>query len=220
MLWYGLIFIGLVVVVIIEVQFVLSRSGTLSQQETDLNAQISTLTSRNLALSSLSPEVINASKQIAQILPPENSVLLVTSQIRAAAVLNKINLKNLTTSASEDITDPQSGIINLTVLADGQAVDILSFLSSITKLAPLIQLDSVNLATSPTSTVAQISLFSYWSPFPTQLPAITEPISALSTEETTLLEELAKYSTPVVVQDFESSNSAIVVNTAPFSVAK
>jgi hypothetical protein len=218
MIWYGLILLGLVVAIVFEAQFFLGKTNTFSQTESELNSRISKLEQRNNALSSLSPSVIAASKQIATVLPAENSVLLVTSQVRTTAVANKVTIKTLTTSSISDQTDPQAGSTQVGLIVEGSSSSVLDFLTSLTTQAPLIELGGVNFVTNPTTTIAQVTLNSYWSPVPTQLPAITESISALTPEETTLLTQLSAFTSPVINSDTpDSSSSAIIVNTAPFS---
>lgn len=218
MIWYGLILVGLFVAIIFEAQFFYGKVQSLTQTEHDLSSRIAVLEQRNNTLSSLSPAVVAASKQIATVLPAENSVLLVTSQVRTTAVSNKVTIKTLTTSSISSDADPQAGSTQVGIIVEGQSNSVLDFLTSLTTQAPLIELGGVNFVTNPTTTVAQVTLNSYWAPFPTQLPAITESISALTPEETTLLTQLASYTSPVINSDTpDSSSSAIIVNTSPFS---
>lgn len=218
MIWYGLMLVSLFIAIIFEVQFFLDKIQTLSQTEGDINARISQLDKRNNALSSLSPTVIAASQKIATVLPAENSVLLVTSQVRTTAIANKVNIKTLTTSSINDLTEPNTGSTQVGIIVEGTSTAVIDFLTSLTTQSPLIELDGVNFVTNPTTTIAQVTLNSYWAPFPTQLPAITESISALTSEETTLLNLLSSYSSPVVNSDtIDSTSSAIIVNTSPFS---
>lgn len=218
LIWYGVIFLGLFIVIVFEAQFFYSKVQTLGSSESEIRARISLLQTRNDALSSLSPQVIAASKQIATVLPAENSVLLVTSQVRNAAVISRVTLKNLSTNSLTKEDAPGEGSTQVGVIVEGETASVMDFLASLTKLAPLIVMDTVNFITNPTSTIAQISLLSYWSPFPNQLPPITEPITALTEEETSLLTRLSEFSTPVVTTDAEdSTSSAITINTAPFA---
>lgn len=218
MFWYGLLFLGLVVVILIEGQFFFGKSNSLSSTASELSTRIELLQSRNAALSSISPEVIAASKQIATVLPAENSVLLISSQLRNTAILNKVTLKNLSTNSIPDLNDPLAGSTQVGVIVEGDTPSVLQFLANLTTLAPLVEINTVNFITNPTTTIAQLSLASFWSPFPSQLPSITEPVVALTPEETELMQRVSAFTTPIVSDTFEdSTTSALTVNSAPFA---
>jgi hypothetical protein len=218
MIWYGIIFVGLFVAIIFEANFFYNKVQTLSQTEADLTARVALLDQRNTALSSLDPSVVAASKLISNVLPGQNSVLLVTSQVRNTAVANKVTLKSLTTSSITDQLDSNAGSSQVGIIVEGESSAVLDFLTNLTTLSPLIELGSVNFVTNPTSTIAQVTLVSYWSPFPTQLPPITESVTSLTSEETALLQKLSSFSSPVINSDaVDSTSSAIIVNTSPFS---
>ncbi len=215
--WYGIIFAGLIIAIIFEGQFFITKVNALAQTQKDLSAQVALLQQRNVALSSIAPELVAESKEISTVLPAENSVLLVTSQVRNAAIFNKVTIKNLTTNSLSDETDPKAGSTQVGVIIEGDTPSVINFLASLVTLSPIVELNTVNFLTNPTSTIAQIQLDSYWSPFPSQLPAITDAVQTLSPDETALLQRLSSYTQPTLTSGDESTSSAIVVNTAPFA---
>ena len=217
LIWFGLLMLGLAVGIIFELSFFSGKLQEIGVQEADLRAKIATLTNRKNALAALTPEVVAQSAKSVVALPAENSAILVAAQIRQSASDHGVNLNNLTIGTYDDPTRPDFGNVQVGIIAEGSSPSILAFVGELPKLSPLLLVDTVNLTTNATSTLAQITVRSFWSPLPSTLPPLTEPLEALTPEESELLSKLAEYKSPTFNLNEESSSSG-AVNTNPFGV--
>lgn len=130
--------------------------------------------------------------------PGENPALLVLYQLRSSAAGYALLFSNLKVNA--EVKDP-IGFLRTSVLFDieGPLDLILSFVNSTKKMAPNIWVEKAELNFSDEVVQATISTQSYWSPFPTKIPALTEPIIALDALEKEILSKISGFSLPPFV---------------------
>ncbi|GEM_PF-1670794 len=216
-IWYGLIFVGLIGGILFEAQYFLGRVTTLTAEEAALTEKVTILRNRKNALSALEPEVLAQSNKVTEVLPTQNSSLIVSSQVRSAASENNVTLRNYSSGVFTDPTNPDLGSLQVGMVAEGESASILKFLETLTGVSPYIAIETINMSQSSLTTIAQLSLRSFWSPLPTQLPALTEPLQELSQEERQLLQSLEIYKSPVFSLPQGQNDLPITVNPEPFA---
>lgn len=200
-MWYGILILGLVVAVFFEYGFFSGRLNTLDTESKEVQSQITVLESRKNALAALTPDVLSKSSKVAEVIPSENSILAVSQQIRNSAQNNIISVKNLNVVSVADPAAPELKVAQLGFIAEGSSDAVLGFLAEIPFLAPLMQLEGVNVTQTELSTLAQVNLRSFWAALPTKLPALTEAVTALTPEEEALLSRIEQFrsATPAAV---------------------
>lgn len=96
--------------------------------------------------------------------------------------------------------DP-SGLITISVTFDlqGPLPQILDFVNLIKAISPNVWIDKTELNFVGENLQATINTTSYWSPFPTKIPPLTEPITALGSAEKEILSKVSSFSRPSFV---------------------
>ena len=147
-----------------------------------------------------SGEVLSLSDSAVIALPARNSALLAISQLKNRADEQGVLLDDL--KVGIEIEDKVKKISRADIKFDieGPLVSLLNFLVEIKKDAPLSSLRRVALSQSATGARFSISLSTFWSEFPTKLPAVNEPITGLSDKEREILELMAKLNRPSLVE--------------------
>jgi hypothetical protein len=150
---------------------------------------------------------------VSAVLPSENPALLVISQIKKLAVANEAYLSNIKVAVSGQ-TDSKTENAEISFDIKGQINSVLNLISEIKKVAPLIQVDSVKLSLDSDIAQATVQVRTYWAPYPTKMPALTEPTSGLSNSEQVLLVDLTDLELP----DFDTNlvPTSPVENPNPF----
>jgi Tfp pilus assembly protein PilO len=162
----------------------------------DIKSERDRLTERFNTLKNLQPDVNSeTSKDIANVLPSSNPALLVLFQLRQEASNNGLTFNNLNMSlVQSDSSDPSGvGKVNLSFYLDGDYNNISTFLSNISKMAPFLNLNNLEISEKSGSMEAFVEIESYWSSFPKTLPSVKESIVGLTDEDKSLLSEIASF---------------------------
>jgi Tfp pilus assembly protein PilO len=216
--WYAILSLGFIIVLVFELSFFTNRVQSNQTNTTSLKNEISILQSRLAALQSARPKVTDAISKTTDALPSDNSALLVTSQIRHLALDSQMEIKNINLSAVQKPDAQGIGSMQVSFTVTGQIKDMLTFFDNIVNSAPLLSFDSISLLSSETQSICQVSINSFWSPLPTELPSITDPLVSLSGEEETLLEKVKSLKAPVFVTgEQQVSSTSGQIKADPFS---
>lgn len=147
------------------------------------------------------------------VLPSKGAVLYGLSQIKNQALVYGVNVSSLKTGSSQISTDDVSKT-SITFDIEGDEQSIYNFLNSFAKLLPLMKIDKVGLAKSSDNVLANVSIGVYSAQLPTKIPALTEAITELTSDEIKILQELAEYQIPVFIEP--SVNTTIEAKANPF----
>jgi len=133
-------------------------------------------------------------------LPDGNPALLVLSQINILAGTQALALNNLKSGTpSIDSTGLSTAEIAFDVLGSREQIE--TFLGDIASFAPITVVDRIKLSESaPGVAVANISLKSFWSPFPATIPAVTQAITDLTPDDQQTLQSLGSLTQSVFAQ--------------------
>ena len=133
-------------------------------------------------------------------LPQKNPATFLISQLKLYAEENSITIKEISLSGSQ-----QNDVLNSMILtADIEGSDIisqLSFMESILKFAPisLIVGSQSTLSQNEANYKQELEISFYWSPLPTTLPSISEPIKGLTGEQNEVLRQISLLKQPSLV---------------------
>lgn len=174
-------------------------SDRLSQQRSEINqaqGQQIILSQKLNALQHLG-DVVNNVQNISFALPGENPSFIEVSQIRRYTQALGLTLSSI--QIGQETTDA-GGILHANVNFDveGNPITIFSLIDKIKGAAPLTVGNNISINQKGGTTLSTFTLSVFWSPFPEKLPAITEPVSELSGDDTKILSTIADLDLPVL----------------------
>jgi Tfp pilus assembly protein PilO len=192
----------LFVVIILFVMVAKFGFGKISglRQEIARSQKDSVILSQKLDLLRTVAETVSTGSQVAIVtLPATNPSLTVSSQLKNLAFQNSVVITNL--KSGSEVQDP-SGLSRVNVSFDviGGRTQIIGFIKSIEKIAPITMVDKIKLTESSAETRANVSVKSFWAPLPTKLPALTDQISDLTPDELNTLNEISKFIQPTFTE--------------------
>lgn len=132
-------------------------------------------------------------------LPIENPALSVISQIKAAASENSVSISGLKSGTAIE-AGPGISKVDLVFDAAGSREQILAFFKKIGSIAPITVVDRVRVNSSGGNMLANVSVRTFWAREPEKLPASTDPITNLTTDEQSVLDEVSALSAPTFVE--------------------
>ncbi|OGM25173.1 hypothetical protein A3D00_04305 [Candidatus Woesebacteria bacterium RIFCSPHIGHO2_02_FULL_38_9] len=173
-----------------------ARISELAKEENSVKEKILVLESEQSFYSPFSEKVSVA-------FPPKNPAILVVGQIKKEANLLGLNIDNFKVGGE---VQKEGGLYSVQIGFDlaGSPVQELNFLQSVPHIAPISKIDSFRISKLQTKVgenpISSILLSSYWSPFPENLPPITESIGQLSNEDKSIISSLSALNPPGVSQ--------------------
>lgn len=175
-----------------------SEIGSLRQESEKASKSENVLKSKLGVLSESQASVATDANYAVSFLPGENPALLVLYQLRASAANYGLILSNL--KVNPEAKDA-SGFLKTSISFDvlGPLQQILDFVNSTKTISPNVWIEKTELDFVGDTLQASIILKSYWSPFPTKIPALTEAITALDASEKEILAKISSYSRPSFV---------------------
>lgn len=128
-------------------------------------------------------------------LPGENPALLDLSALRESASTLGLLISNLKVGAG---SKDASGFMKISISFDAAAPleQIINFANLVKTSSPNIWIDEIDLSFVGDLSQASINMTSYWSPYPTKIPALTEPITSLNPSEKEILSKISSFSQP------------------------
>lgn len=124
-----------------------------------------------------------------QALPDSNPSITAFAQIKELAGRSNVLVTDIKSGA--EVAD-SSGLsrVDISFTLTGGRGDVILTIVKIPQLAPILLLDKVKLSEAGGQAQAGVTVKAFWSPFPTQLPALTDPISALTEAENKTLTDV------------------------------
>ena len=182
--------------------------GKITQAENDQ----ATLTQKLGLLRTLSATAATSISAVTSALPDTNSSLSVISQLKSVALLNGVAL----TSIKSNIGPTSGSGLNeadVSFNADGTRAQLITFLDSISGISPITVLDKVKLLESAGTDRAGVNVKSFWVSLPKTIPAVTQPITDLSSAEKATLTKISGLIQPTFNQVAPSEGG---INQNPF----
>lgn len=192
-------------VVLIGLCFVLMKFGlakfmTQQQNLADTQKQITTLSQKDEILRQISATVSGSANAFSLAIPDSNPTEMVISQVKALSAANSVAIVNI---SSRPDAKGLEGIsqVNINVSISGSVPSILSFLNSLATVSPLVVIKNADLAEDKLlDHTADITLSSYWSAFPTTIPAAADATGQLTPNEEEMITRISGLTPPSFTQ--------------------
>lgn len=152
-------------------------------------------------------EVLSLADLSTSAVPNKNPVLAVISQLKILASSRSVVLSNLQ-AGSKSGTEKGMSKVDIGFDVDGDFSSVLGFLQDTNKIAPISQIEKIEINQTVGVTRASTTLVSFWAPFPKKLPPLTEPAKDLSAEELSLIRSLSELTPPAFLEIIPSAPSA------------
>lgn len=191
-------FFIVLVLIIITAKFGLGKVFDQNLEVKKLTLEKTTLNQKIKILSSLTDSTEFRTTSAAIALPELNPSLTVVSQLKSLALQNGIILLGIKAGAE---TKDTSGLLRVDISfeIDGAKPLIINFIKEVSNIAPITLLDKVKIADSGELTRADISVKSFWSPFPKTISGVTESVNDLTEQEVQVLTEIENLTMPEFV---------------------
>lgn len=136
--------------------------------------------------------------KISWAIPDSNPTLTVSSQLKNLAQVNAVVTSSFkSNAASTSVGGLSQTSISFTV--DGSRSQVFSFLSAVSKFAPITIVDKIRISESAGITRADVSVKSFWAALPKTLPKVDSPISDLTAKEKETLAGMLSLTQPTVI---------------------
>ncbi|MGB6881851.1 MAG: hypothetical protein WBD86_00920 [Microgenomates group bacterium] len=146
-------------------------------------------------------------------MPEKNPVLTVIAQLKSMTETKLVTLNDL--KVGNEVKDKEGlskAIISFEI--EGELGQVMDYLISTRDFAPLSVTDKINITQAAGAIRASVDLVTFWVPFPTKLPPMSEAVRELSAEELSLITQLSGLQQPVFIEISPMTPSA---RTDPFS---
>jgi Tfp pilus assembly protein PilO len=153
------------------------------------------LVNKEAVLSQIQGDVSSYVDAVVLAVPSQNPAIAMISQLKILALNKSVTLSSIK-GGSESTTQASLMSADITLGIEGPSVAIIDYLKAINTLAPLSTLNRVKINQSVGSARAEAVIRTYFSAFPTKLPAMTEPIKELTAEEKEILSKLSQLTVP------------------------
>lgn len=204
--------VGLTLASLIAVRLAISQISALRSELTQSEKDENILRQKESLLTGLGEDILSQANVVVASLPSRGSSLQVISQLKILALRNGVVLSDIKAGAEsmEESDLTKTGIL---FSAQGETRQILSFLESIKNIAPITLVESVKMDFSGGVVDAKISTKSFWSPLPSELPVLTQPVAAINEDEKKILGKLES----LIMPSFSNlAPSAPVSGFSPF----
>lgn len=133
-------------------------------------------------------------------LPDSNPSLAVVSQLKILAGTDGLVISEVKSGSPANDTTGLSAV-NVSFNVIGSRVQIESFINEISTIAPITIVDKIKInESSPGASVGNIVVKSFWAPFPTQIPTVSQAIADLTPDEQQIMQDLGVLKQPVFSQ--------------------
>lgn len=211
-LFLPLAFFAIVTVAIVaEISFIYNRVSSVRQEISLKEQEVQRLQERVSTLQNFE-NFISAenTSSVTVALPPQNSALLVTSQIRNEAAELGVVIEDLSLSITPSLMEDFTALgIEFDISGDYESISLL--ISNISEMTPLINIKSIDIESTREEILASIEMESYWSPYPESLPPVTQTINGVTPEEQSILNQIASFQSPA----FQASTTLTPTETEP-----
>lgn len=182
----------LIIIGVNQVTSIVSKTNESKRNEILLSQKIS-------ILENVSRVISGDTTFLDVVIPSKAAVLYGLSQIKNQAAQNALLISNAKTGAP---VPEKNGIFKTLISFDveGQEASIYTFLSSFSKVLPLMSVEKVKISTSGSIARATTTLSVYSAELPKTIPSVSTVAVDLSADELSLLKELTTYTLPVFIE--------------------
>lgn len=132
-------------------------------------------------------------------LPSRGAVLYGLNQVKSQAVLNGVIITNLKTGSVSPEKDAISKV-NITFDVSGPSENLYTFLSSFSKLLPLMNVDRARISTIDSTVNANVTINVYTAELPKKIQSITENAEELTDDDIETIKTISNYTIPEFIE--------------------
>lgn len=157
------------------------------------------LTQKQQVLSAFSSQASTYVGPAVVAVPQQNSALMMVSQIKNLAATRLLSLGNLKIGT---LIPDKSGLskVQLQFDLDGDLLQSTAFLRDLEGVAPIANIEKIKVSQVSDISRVTVGLNVYSAPYPTKLPALTEPLTDLTQNEKETLAKIQNLVQPVFSQ--------------------
>ncbi len=190
-------FVVVIILFIVVGNFGFGKITEIRDQVAGAQNEQKTLTQKLDVLKNIQTLGAQSSNLVAAVLPDNNPSLSVVSQIKilagnAGIILSQVKAGSPTVEASG------LSAVSITFGANGPRAQVESFINTISSFAPISIVNRIKITESaPGAATANITVKSFWAPFPTKIPPVTSAIVDLTPAEKQTLQNLGSLTQPI-----------------------
>lgn len=154
-----------------------------------------TLKQKEELLRSVEESVSDQTATAISALPGKNPVLLTMYQVRSLGLDGLVQLSD-TKVGSTGVKESSLDAIGMTFNIQGRIEDVLKSINKLKLITPITVVDKVEFQIEGYNASANVSISSYWSPLPGNIPSLIQPISDITQEEKDILSSLLSFTQP------------------------
>ena len=128
--------------------------------------------------------------------PGENSSLLSMSSIRGLAARRNLSILDARVEDKSNKNEKSVNLVDINISIQGNISNVVLFLNDIKKTAPLTKITQANISLRNNNANLSLTLTSIWSPLPTQLGKIEQPIEDLRSADRGIAAKLKELQKP------------------------
>lgn len=170
------------ILIFIVGQFGFSKISDVRAQVSSATRDQNVLNQKLSLLQTLAPSLSGSSNAATSALPDKNTSLAVISQVRGLGTANGVVISGIKGGAEAKDNTGLSRV-DIAFEAGGTYPALITFLTSIEKVAPITLVSKIKLSEIGGAAKANVTVSSFWSAFPTKLPATTDQITDLTSDE-------------------------------------
>lgn len=186
-----------IVIFVLAGNFIFGKITTLLADNDAAQRSKAVLRDKLSSLQSTQGQVSDYAQSLSTALPGDNTALVITSQLKSIAAENSLTLENF--AVGPEVKDQSISHVDVTFDASGPSQNIFNFIDETQTLAPINKVERLKLsgAGGGSSTGrGNIVVSSYWASFPTQIPAVSDPLQKITPDEQTMLQALSSLKQP------------------------
>jgi hypothetical protein len=130
-------------------------------------------------------------------LPAKNPALQVVSQLRKIGSEIGVTLDNVSLDAVP-VSGQEFNAVDLGFDIEGDYTQVSTFLDKLAKATPIMRIEAAKLSETNGRVQGKVKLQAFWTPYPSDLPSLNEPIETLSPSEIEVLESLSEFTNPEI----------------------
>lgn len=205
-----------IILFIVVGKIAVSQITAISTQVKDAKKSQTVLTTKLNTLKSTASITESGSEVALTALPKSNPAIMIMSQLKNISSQYPVVISNIRSTFADNNS---SNLMFVSTAFDlsGKPEDIMSFIKAIDNIAPITVIQKISITSNVDFYTANIVAQTYYTPLPSTIPSITQPVNDLTAAEKDLLNKLSALSQPMVIPQANTSGDTSI-NPNPFGI--
>lgn len=186
--------LGVILVFLLAGSFVWGKISDLIAQYNQEQQTSAMLKEKLNSLQSTGAQISDFAQSLTIALPQSNSSLTLLSQAKSLASQDSLNLQNI--KGGSEVKESGTSHAEVSFDVEGSVANIFNFVSQTKNIAPINKVTRVKLSSTGSLARANITINAYWASLPTKIPAVSDPLAAITPDEQKLLQDLSSLTSP------------------------